>query len=90
MDKYDAIETDQYGIYLDNLIRTICHLQDDDKQDVMAAVEIDKQLYMFYQAPYQSNVDYLEAFKANLIVNKAHNGSLGYHLVLSAVALQEK
>ena len=52
MDKYDAIETYWYGIELSNLIWTIYHIQDDDKQDVMAAVEIDKQLYMFYQAPY--------------------------------------
>ena len=36
------------------MIRTICHLQDDNKQDVMAAVETDKQVYMFYRGPYQS------------------------------------
>ena len=74
MDKYDAIETDQYGIYLDNLIRTICHLQDDDKQDVMATAKTEKQVYLFYQAAYQSNVDYLEAFKVNLKLNEAYNG----------------
>ena len=31
IDKYDAIETYQDGIELDKLIRTICHLQDDEK-----------------------------------------------------------
>ena len=53
MDKYDAIETDQDGIKLSNPIRNICHLQDYNKQDLMAAVETNKQGYMFYQAPYQ-------------------------------------
>ena len=40
--KYDAIETDQEGIESSYTIRTICHLQDDDKQDIMSAVETNK------------------------------------------------
>ena len=60
---YDAIETDKDSIDLSKMIRTICYLQDDNKQDAMFAVEIDNQLYLFYKAPYQSNADYLEAFK---------------------------
>ena len=64
MDKYDVIETDQESIELENLIWTICHLQDDNKQYVMDTVKNNKQVYMFYQAPYQSNADYLEAFQA--------------------------
>ena len=52
MDKYDAIETDQDIIDISKLIWTTCHLQYDNIQDVVAAVEIDKQLYMFYQEPY--------------------------------------
>ena len=40
--KYDAIETDQEGIESSYTIRTICHLQDDDKQDVVAIVKTEK------------------------------------------------
>ena len=68
-DTYDLIEIDQDGIDLSNLIRNIFHLQGDDKQDVMDAVESYKQVYMFYRAPYQSNVVYLESFKAHLKVS---------------------
>ena len=70
MDKYDVIETDQCGIALSILIRTVCHLQYDDKQGIMAAVETDNQVYMFYPSPYQSNADYLEAFTAHIKVRK--------------------
>ena len=66
MDKYDTIEKNQDGIELSRLIRTIYHLQYEDKQDVIAEVEIDKHIYLFYQKPYQSNADYLESFKAHL------------------------
>ena len=40
---------DQDFIDLENLIRSAWNLQDDDKQDVMAAVETDKPIYMFYK-----------------------------------------
>ena len=90
MDKYDTTEIYQDRIELAKLIRTICHLQDDDKQYVMAAVETNKQVYMFYQAPYQSNADYLEKFKAHLKLSKSHNGSVGYHPELAEVSVQEK
>ena len=39
MDTYDVIYIGKDGIELTNLIRSVCHLQDNDKQDVMAAVE---------------------------------------------------
>ena len=55
----------------------------------MNVVETDKQVYIFNLAPYQSNADYLEVFKAQLIVSKSHNVSVLYYLGLSAVALQE-
>ena len=42
MGKYDIIKTDKDGIEISKLIRTICHLQDDDKQDIMSAVETNK------------------------------------------------
>ena len=42
MDTYDVIETNQDAIDISKLIRNICHLQDDNRQDVMDAVEINK------------------------------------------------
>ena len=51
MDTYNEIETDQDMIELANMIRDICHLQDDDKQDVMAAVKTNRKVCLFYQAP---------------------------------------
>ena len=53
MDTYDAIKIDQDGIELANPFQTIYHPQDDDIQGIMAVVETNKQVYMFYQAPYQ-------------------------------------
>ena len=46
MVKYDVIETDQDRIELAKIIWTIYHLQDDDKKDVMDAVESNKQVYV--------------------------------------------
>ena len=59
MGTYDAIKTDQDGIDLAKLIQTIFHLQDDDKKDIMAAVENNTQLYMFHPSLYLSNANYL-------------------------------
>ena len=56
----------------------------------MAAVETYKQVFLFYQAPCQSNVDYLEAFKTHIKENESHNVAVGHHMGLSAVSLQEK
>ena len=55
----------------------------------MDAVESDKKVYLFYQAPYQSNMDYLGAFKDNLKVNKAYNGEVVYHPRLAVIELQK-
>ena len=55
----------------------------------MDAVESDKKVYLFYQAPYQSNMDYLGAFKDNLKVNKAYNGEVVYHPGLAVIELQK-
>ena len=68
MNKYYAMKTDQHGIYLANIIWTLYHLHDDDKQNIMAAVETDNPIYIFYQYPYKSKTDYLEAFKSHLKV----------------------
>ena len=43
----------------------------------MAAVENNKQVYLFYQAFHQSNMDYMEAFKSDLKLSEAHNGAVG-------------
>ena len=56
----------------------------------MATFETHRQVYMFYQETYQSNADYLEAIRAHPRVSEAHNGAVGYHPRLSAIALQEK
>ena len=90
MDIYGIIEIYQDMIELAKLIRTICHLQYDDKQDAMTTVETNKQVYLFYQANYDSNEDDLEAFKGHLKVSKSYNGAVGYHSELVAIALQEK
>ena len=45
---------------------------------------------MLYQATYQSNAGYLEASKSRIKVSESHNGAVGYHKLLAAVALQEK
>ena len=39
METYDEIETKQDGIDLAKLIHSMCHLQDDDKQDDMVVAE---------------------------------------------------
>ena len=56
----------------------------------MAIVKTDKQVYLFYQDPYQANAEYMEYFKDHIKVSKAHNGYVGYHSELSASALREK
>ena len=38
METYDSIETNQDGVDLAKLIHSICLLQDDENQEVMAAV----------------------------------------------------
>ena len=88
MDTYDAIETDQYSIELSKIIWKICHLQDDYKQDVMATVKNDKQVYLVYQSSYQSKAEYLVSFKPHLKLSEEHSGAVVHHQVLSVVALQ--
>ena len=44
---------DKDGIELAKLIRDICHLQYDKKQDSIASVETNNQVYQFYQSPCQ-------------------------------------
>ena len=47
MEDFKKTDIDQYFINMANLIWSAWHLQDDDKQDIMAAVETDKHVYMF-------------------------------------------
>ena len=81
---------DRPDIDMAKLTYSVWHLQDGNKQDVMAVVEAEKQVYIFYKAPYQYNTDYLEAFKSHLTVSKDHKGSMVYHPGLAAAILLEK
>ena len=56
----------------------------------MAAVEMDKQFYVFYHAPHQSNAEYLEVLKARLKVIESHISIVGYHPGPSTSTLLEK
>ena len=87
MDNYDTIKTDQDSIDMAKLIIGVCPLQDNNKKYVMTVVETDKQVYLLYQAPYQSNTGYLEDFKSHLKFSEAHDGSVGYHPGLAASTL---
>ena len=87
MDTYVAIETCQDIIKLENIIRSVCYLQDNNKQDIMAAVKTNKQVYLFCHYPYQYNGDYLEVFKAYLKVSQAYNRTVGYHPGLAIAVL---
>ena len=66
MESDENINKYQYGIELKKLILCVCHLQDDDKQDLMSVVETDKQVYLLYKETYQSNTDYREAVKEHI------------------------
>ena len=57
MDTYVTIKTDKDEIDLTKMIQTMLHLQDNRKHDVMAAVETNKNVYLFYQSPYKSKTD---------------------------------
>ena len=73
-----------------NPIHVIFHIQYYNKKYFTVVVETNKQVYMFYQSPYQSNTDYIEVLKAHLKIRKSHNGSMRYHPGLAAAALLEK
>ena len=80
-------DTSQDGIKLAKIIHSVFHIQDYYNQYVMEAVDTYKQVNLLYQAPYQSNEDYLKAFKDNLKLRNTHNIAAGYHTCLSAAAL---
>ena len=56
----------------------MCNLQDNNNQDIMAAVETNKKVYLFNQDSYKSNTDYRKAFEDHLKVRNAHNGAVGF------------
>ena len=58
--------------------------------NMSAAVETYKQVYLFYQAPYQSNAEYLAAFKTHLKLSNDCIGDVGYYPGLVAAALLKK
>ena len=90
MYNYDTIKTDQYVIEIANLIRSVFHLQSNDKKYVMDTIEINNQVYLFHHTPYQYNMEYLETFKAQIKVSKAHYGAIVYHKVLATAVLPDK
>ena len=90
MQNYEATETNKYGFFLAKFIRSVWHLQDNDKKDAVTVVETEKQAYLLYQAPYHSNIDYLEAFKSHLNIIEAHSGDIEYNLVLYEATLMNK
>ena len=51
MDTYDKIDTEKYVIDIVNLIHIILQLHDNANQYIIAALETDKQVYLFYHAP---------------------------------------
>ena len=60
VNRYDCWN-DHDSIELVNLFQRVYLLKCDNNQDIMVAVETNKQVYMFYQAPYHYNTDYQEA-----------------------------
>ena len=53
---YSIIERDQDGVEVLKLIRGICHLRDDAKEGVMAMVQSDKRLFIFFQRTNQKKI----------------------------------
>ena len=89
MDNHESVKINQDCIQQANIVCGVFHLQENYNQYVIAAVEIDKQVYFFSQHPYQYNADCIEAFKAHLKVRKDHNDSLVYNPGLVADAVLE-
>ena len=57
-DKYARINQIQDPVELLKLTRSIMHKQEDEKGGTMARVEHDLRLYMCFQKPSMSNVEY--------------------------------
>ena len=89
MDTYYITRTDQDEIELAKMIWNICPLQDDEKEEIMSVVETNMQVYLLYQAPYNSNEYYLEAFKAHLKVREVHKVAVVYNPGLEEFTIQE-
>ncbi len=78
-EKYLQINQDQNPVELLKLIRSIAHKHEDEKGGTMARVEHDLRLYMCYQKPQMTNVDYYKTFKAIRAVVDVHGGRAGFH-----------
>ena len=71
------------------LIRGICHLRDDAKEGVIAMVQSDKRLFIFFQRTNQKNSEYLKEFKALVEVIETYDGQVGEHPGLMKMSLTE-
>ena len=78
-DKYARINQTQDPVELLKLVRSIAHKHEDEKVGTMARVEHDLRLYMCFQKPNMSNVDYYKTFKAIRAVVDVHGGRAGFH-----------
>ncbi len=76
-ERYLQINQDQNPVELLKLIRSIAHKHEDEKGGTMAWVEHDLRLYMCYQKPQMTNVDYYKTFKAIRV--DVHGGRAGFH-----------
>ena len=65
METYDTIETNQDGIELENIFRSILYLQYDDKKDLIGVVETYKQVYLFHQPPTSTENNIWKILKPN-------------------------
>eukprot|EP00804_Cyclotella_cryptica_P005150 CCRYP_018673-RA/>CCRYP_018673-RA protein AED:0.44 eAED:0.64 QI:0/0/0/0.5/1/1/4/0/733 len=78
-EKFANINAAQDPVGLLKMIRSIAHKHEEEKGGTMARVEHDIQLYLCYQKPNMSNVDYFKTFKAIRAVVDVHGGRAGFH-----------
>jgi hypothetical protein len=78
-ERYLQINQDQNPVELLKLIRSIAHKHEDEKGGTMARVDHNLRLYMCYQKPQMTNVNYYKTFKAIRAVVDVHGGRAGFH-----------
>eukprot|EP00804_Cyclotella_cryptica_P006127 CCRYP_010733-RA/>CCRYP_010733-RA protein AED:0.37 eAED:0.37 QI:0/-1/0/1/-1/1/1/0/397 len=79
LEKFANINAAQDPVGLLKVIRSIAHKHEEEKGDTMARVEHNIQLYLCYQKPNISNVDYFKTFKAIRAVVDVHGGRAEIH-----------
>ena len=78
-DKYARVNQVQDPVELLKLVMSIAHKHEDEKGGTMARVEHDLRLYMCFQKPSMSNVDYYKRFKAIRAIVDVQGGRAGFH-----------